>query len=120
MNKAGRLTTVKVVMTAKSIHSLISLKLPTWVITEIDKRRRGFLWAGKEKANGGQCAVAWQRACMPTEFGGLGIPDLRLACYALRLRWMWLKRTDVRRPWKDLDLNFGADQSVQAMFSASI
>ncbi|KAG2653053.1 hypothetical protein PVAP13_1NG423319 [Panicum virgatum] len=46
-------------MTAACVHTLISLKVPDWVFQEIDKRRRGFLWAGKEKANGGQCLVAW-------------------------------------------------------------
>ncbi|CAL5070105.1 unnamed protein product [Urochloa decumbens] len=107
MNRAGRLTTVKAVMSAKCIHTIISLKVPDWVFQEIDKRRRGFLWAGKEKAHGGQCLVAWTAACRPQELGGLGIPDLRRAAYALRLRWMWLKRTDANRPWRDLELDFG-------------
>lgn len=59
MNKAGRLTTVKTVMSAKAVHTMISLKIPDWVISEIDKRRWGFLWAGKDKATGGKCMVAW-------------------------------------------------------------
>lgn len=53
MDKAGRLTLVKVTMSAACVHTLISLKVPDWVVQEIDKRRRGFLWAGKEKATGG-------------------------------------------------------------------
>ena len=52
LNKAGRLTLVKVTMSAACVHTLISLKVPDWVFQEIDKRRRGFLWSGKEKANG--------------------------------------------------------------------
>ena len=46
--------------------------------------------------------------------------DLRLAAYALHLRWFWLKRTDANKPWKNLELDFGKDSVVQAMFNASI
>ncbi|KAF8733041.1 hypothetical protein HU200_015400 [Digitaria exilis] len=109
MNKAGRLTTIKSVMCAKNVHVMISLKIPDWVMHEIDKYNRGFLWSGKARANGGQCL-----------FGGLGIPDLRVAALALRLRWLWLKRTDANRPWRNLDLAFGEDPVVAAMFMASV
>lgn len=120
MDKAGRLTTVKVVTSSICIHTIISLKIPDWVFQEIDKRRRGFLWAGRDRAHGGHCLVAWTRACRPTEFGGLGIPDLRIASFALRMRWLWLKRTDANRPWKHLEIEFGNDSVVQQMFQASI
>ena len=94
--------------------------MPDWVFQEIDKMRRGFLWSGKDKASGGQCLVAWTNVCLPTELGGLGVTDLRLAAYALRLRWVWLKRTDADRPWKNLDLDFGNDPIVQAMFQSPL
>lgn len=120
LNKAGRLTTVKAVMSATGIHTMIALKVPDWVIHEIDKRRRGFLWAGKSSATGGQCLMAWPTVCRPTELGGLGIPDLKFAAYALRLRWLWLQRTDQNRPWRDLELAFGADRAVSSMFHNSV
>ncbi|CAN6312358.1 unnamed protein product [Urochloa humidicola] len=120
MNKAGKLTTVKAVMSAKCVHTIISLKVPDWVFQEIDKRQCGFLWAGKDKAHGGQCQVAWTTACRPQEFGGLGIPDLRLQAYALRLRWLWMQRSDTNRPWKSLELSFGNDNIVEQIFRASI
>lgn len=120
LNKAGRLTTVKAVMSATGIHTMIALKVPDWVIHEIDKRRRGFLWAGKSSATGGQCLMAWPTVCRPTELGGLGIPDLKVAAHALRLRWLWLQRTDQNRPWRDLELAFGADRAVSSMFHNSV
>jgi hypothetical protein len=64
--------------------------------------------------------VAWPIVCLPTELGGLGVVNLRIAAYALRLRWIWLKRTNANRPWKNLSLDFGNDPEVKAMFNASI
>jgi hypothetical protein len=36
---------------------------------------------------GGKCKLAWPVACSPKEYGGLGLPDLRILGFALRLRW---------------------------------
>jgi hypothetical protein len=49
------------------------LEAPCWVLEALEKNLRGFFWAGKEKAHGGQCLVAWQNCCKPYEFGGLNI-----------------------------------------------
>lgn len=54
----------------------------------------------------------------PLELGGLGITDLHTAGLALKLRWLWLKRTDRNRPWSALPLE--CKKEVQAMFDASI
>jgi hypothetical protein len=74
------------------------------LIEEMEKSLRGFFWAGKERANGGQCLVAWDQVCKPTEFGGLGIKNLRVHGLALRMRWEWLRRTDPDRPWQGLPM----------------
>lgn len=103
----------------RSPHSQISL-LHKWVLEEIDKRRRGFLWTGKEKALGAHCTVAWPTVCRPTDYGGLGLLDLKMASFALRLRWLWLKKTDANWPWKNLQLEFAWDTVLQHMFQTSI
>lgn len=104
-------------MTAILIYPLISIKLPQWAITAIEKSCRGFFWAGEQTASGGQCTLAWKTVARPRDVGGLGITDLRVAGFALKLRWLWLKRTDPNRPWSVLPLD--CEEEVEAMFDAS-
>lgn len=120
MNKAGRLTVVKSVMSSVCTHTLLALDVPDWVLREIDKSRKGFLWAGKNKTHGGHCAISWPTACRPFRSGGLGIPDLKISSKALRLHWMWLKRTEVQRPWIQLSTEVDSDKNLRSIFQASI
>jgi hypothetical protein len=62
--------------------------------------------------------VAWNKVTRPKEFGGLDILNLRLMNWALRLRWLWLKKTDTGRPWTSFKIN--AHPSVKTFFSATI
>jgi hypothetical protein len=43
---------VKVVLTVAPIYHLIALDLPKWFFKAIDKKRRGFLWKGHDRAMG--------------------------------------------------------------------
>jgi len=92
----------------------MAVKISPWVIKCIDSYRRGFLWSGAESAKGGHCWLAWLGVCKPTELGGLGIVDLQRFGYALRMRWLWLKRTDDSRTWCDLPAK--TESVVEAMF----
>ena len=59
--------------------------------------------------------VAWEKVCKPLHMGGLGISSLTKLCWALRMRWLWLQKTDSSRPWVDLPIQVS---SIARSFSA--
>jgi hypothetical protein len=81
----------------------LAVEIPKWGLDAIDKICRGFLWRGQKEARG-HCLVAWGRVCRPLQLGGLGISSFPELCWALRMRWLWLQKTDPTRPWSDLHI----------------
>jgi hypothetical protein len=61
MNMVGSVAWVCFVLSAIPIFVLIAMKVPKWFIKAINKLRRGFVWKGKEKVEGGACLVAWEK-----------------------------------------------------------
>ncbi|WVZ91117.1 hypothetical protein U9M48_037330 [Paspalum notatum var. saurae] len=92
LSRAGRLVVVRAVFSAIPIHVMLALDLPKWVVKAIDKLRLGFLWAGRQNANGGNCLVSWEKVQRPLHYGGLGILNLETMGWALRIRWLWLQK----------------------------
>ena len=97
LTKAGRTVLVKTKMSAIPVYTAIAISISPWVLKCIDKRRRAFLWKGTDSVLGGHCVLAWPMVCRPPDLGGLGIPDLQIQGYALRMRWLWAKHTDPNR-----------------------
>jgi hypothetical protein len=118
MNSAGQLVMVKVMLTAAPIYHLIALDLPKWVLKAIDKKWHGFLWKGHQQANGDNCLVAWEKVQRPLEYGGLGIHNLELLGWALRIRWLWAQKTDVERPWAGLPITI--PEKARALFNVAV
>ncbi|WVZ71862.1 hypothetical protein U9M48_020394 [Paspalum notatum var. saurae] len=116
LSLVGRLVLVKSTLSAIPVHVSIASCLSSWAVGAIDKLRRAFLWSGTAASVPGRCKVAWVRVCRPVQFGGLGITDLQLLGLALRVRWLWLQRTDHSKIWANLPQCF--DNSVRGLFRA--
>jgi hypothetical protein len=118
MTRAGRAVLGKTKMSAVPVHTAIATAISPWVINMIDKRHRAFLWKGTTAVSGGQCRLAWPRVCRPTALGSLGFPNLELMGLVLRLQWLWMKRTEIDKPW--LSLTEPTDKSLADIFHYSV
>ncbi|XP_020262172.1 uncharacterized protein LOC109838113 [Asparagus officinalis] len=85
----GRLTLVNSVLSSIPLYYTSFFKLPKWLIHEIDKLRRNFLWNGNTNASKAKCLVAWKTVCLPKKEGGLGVIDLTVFNQALLSKWIW-------------------------------
>jgi hypothetical protein len=79
---------------------------------------KGYLWAGSKTVQGGKSLVAWTRVPRPMHLGGLGVVDITLLDRALRVRWLWLKRSNPPRSWAGLPRQ--VDPITEAFIKASI
>ena len=118
LTKAGRSVLVQYVLTSMLIYLVLALDLPVGTLQGIDKIRRGFLWKGRKDTRGGHCLIAWPKVTRPPELGGLGISDLQRLGWALRLRWLWLQKTEPEKPWAFFPIN--SSPQVKAFFAAAI
>jgi hypothetical protein len=118
LTNVGRKTLTQTTLSAIPVHISICCCLSAWAISEIDCRRRAFLWTGSDAVSGGKCKIAWPIVCAPKEHGRLGIPDLRIQGFALRLRWEWLRRTRPNTAWASLPST--SERKVSAMFQQSV
>lgn len=118
LTTAGRATLTRTTLSAIPVHIAICCALSPWAIREIDRHRRAFLWTGTSTVAGGKCRVSWPLACSPKEIRGLGLPDLRVMGYALRLQWEWLRRFNPDTIWASLPSR--PEKNVAAMFNSSV
>jgi hypothetical protein len=110
MNKAGRLALIKAVLTAIPLHQLLVLNPPKKIFRILQKILRVILWVGRSDVNGSNWHVNWQLIAHPIQLGSLGIRNMERTGLALRLRWMWFDRTNDRRAWNGLGLEFKKEE----------
>jgi hypothetical protein len=58
LNRAGIRILVQQVLTRMSVHTAMAIDFPMWVIKEIYKIRKGFLWRGRREVKGGHCMIS--------------------------------------------------------------
>jgi hypothetical protein len=104
-------------MSAVPVHTAIATTISPWVIDRIDKRRRAFLWKGAATVSGGAMSprVAEGLQTTGTGRGGLGFPNLEFMGYALKLRWLWLRKIDPHRPWAMLPDIYGREAGTRCV-----
>ncbi|XP_078173371.1 uncharacterized protein LOC144567180 [Carex rostrata] len=104
---AGRLVLINGVLSALPVYYMSCFKIPIWVIQEIDKIRRNFLWHGVSSQRK-MHLVNWELVCTPKKLGGLGVMDLRTFNGALLLKWNWkwvIPANSLLKPlWSRMDL----------------
>jgi hypothetical protein len=118
LQRTGRLTLIKTTLSAMHVYVSICLGLPAWVYKTFQKIMTGFLWTRTEEVQNGKCLVTWSDVQRPVQLGELGVLDLRQLGMALRLRLLWLQRTDQGRPW--VAMLVPIDAQSKAFFNASI
>lgn len=118
--RAGRVLLCRSVLSAMVIYHLVVFKLPKWIIRQIEKIKRGFLWMNPRAVSGSRphSRVNWSTVCRPKELGSLGVFDINEKFgRALRLRWPWYAWTDQARPWQGIALP--CDATDMELFRAS-
>ena len=76
--------------------------MPKWVVKEIDKIRRRFLWHGVSPQEKKLNLVNWDLTCTPKCIGGLGVMNLQIFNQALLMKWLWLWFKPNPALWKPL------------------
>jgi hypothetical protein len=94
------------------------LGLPAWLLKILEKIMKAFWSFGSDMVQGGKCLVVWSSIQRPLDRDSLGIPDLWLLGSALRMRWLWLKLTNLARPW--LALMVQDDRDSSAFLNSSV
>ncbi|XP_020253777.1 uncharacterized protein LOC109830826 [Asparagus officinalis] len=89
LSYGGRLVLLNSVLTSIPLYFMSFYKLPGWLIKEVDKIRRNFLWSGKSVSKPFKCLVNWKRVCMNKLEGGLGVKDLKTFNISLLSKWLW-------------------------------
>jgi hypothetical protein len=111
-------------LTGMPIYLAMAIDLPQWALKAIDRIKKGFLWCGRKDdrikkgflwcgrkdVRGGHCMVAWGRVCRPFGLNEVG--------WALRTKWLWLSKTEPRKPWSSLPLQI--HEKVKAFFHMAI
>jgi hypothetical protein len=104
MTRAGRRVQVQYMLIGMLIYLAMAVNIPLGLSRLSTNLEKGFLWRGVQ---GGQRRALFGclgQSCRPLQLGGLGISSLKELSWALRMRWLWLQKTEPNRPWCSLPI----------------
>ncbi|KAJ3705206.1 hypothetical protein LUZ61_008911 [Rhynchospora tenuis] len=99
LSRAWRVVLASTVLSAIPIYFMSVFKLPMWVIKELDRLRRNFIWGSANNTGRATHLLSWSRVCLPKTLGSFGLLDLRLQNISLLLRWWWRLYSEPHSLW---------------------
>lgn len=103
LNKAGRVTLVKSVISAIPTYYMQMNWIPTSVCTQMDCIARNFVWKGHSER--GVHLVGWNKVIQPRKEGGLGVRSAREANIPLLGKLVWDLQHQPLKPWASMLLS---------------
>ncbi|MCH79282.1 cysteine-rich receptor-like protein kinase [Trifolium medium] len=94
----GRLILLKSVLTSLPVYALSFFKAPSGTISSIESLLINFFWGGSEDIRKTSW-ISWKTICLPKEYGGLGVRQLREFNIALLGKWCWRMLVDRDGLW---------------------
>lgn len=88
LNKAGRITLAKSVITSMPIYLMQNMWLPNATCMQIDKIVRQFIW-GNQETGGSWNLINWNMVTRPRINGGLGVRETRFGNISLLGKLIW-------------------------------
>ncbi|KAJ6420916.1 hypothetical protein OIU84_028322 [Salix udensis] len=88
LNKAGRITLAKSVLTSMPIYLMQNMWLPNATSMQIDKIVRQFIW-GNQETGGSWNLINWNMVTRPRINGGLGVRETRFWNISLLGKLIW-------------------------------
>lgn len=91
LSVAGRLVLLKSAIDSIPTFWFSLYKIPSGIVSQIEKARRKFLWSGstlpgaKKKLH----LLNWERVCTPKSCGRLGLVPIQLRNKVLLAKWVW-------------------------------
>ncbi|KAJ4749319.1 RNA-directed DNA polymerase (reverse transcriptase)-related family protein [Rhynchospora pubera] len=104
-------------MSSIPIFFMSAFKMPFWVIKEIDKLRRNFLWGRSTGSTTGIPLLAWDRVCLPKHLGGMGVLNLKILNTSLLLKWLWRLFVLPNSQWSTLTRSMFASRVLTSPLS---
>ncbi|CAA6671236.1 unnamed protein product [Spirodela intermedia] len=93
LSPGGRIQLIRHVLMSMPLHLLAVHEVPDTVLQTIRRICTSFLWDGQLEGPRRQRRVSWEKACQPTDEGGLGIRRPQDVLNILQKKLVWRMRT---------------------------